>query len=270
LFVSEHSQVRNLDCPAAANAIVSLYTMRNVMKNMALATLVSVLVLPLVPHSAVAGNQAQSARATIIGCKPGGRVGVYQRSSSLRPYARLACGSTVHVWTATKKMALIQQGSAVAYVQPRHISAAYSGAREIHPALRMFLQALADDLPYGVAATDARVELARSCLQTRGCHLEVWADLLWSSVKQPQQLSVYPENSTLRMFAGGTYYSAFIIPQSVQFKGQPLPNQGAPTFIFDGGGLSLAIVNGSHYSLGADGQWYAISGEMGQSAVAMQ
>jgi len=99
--------------------------------------------------------------------------------------------------------------------------------------------------------------------------VEAWSHLAWTRIKQPNQLIESPD-STLRLFAGGIYYSAFVVNPPVRFRDRPVPSVNSPVFVVDGGGLSLAIVNNACYTLGTDGKWAAAGASAVQSAAAMQ
>jgi hypothetical protein len=183
--------------------------------------------------------------------------------------ARFACGSSVYVWNATPGDALVQQGTTVAYVAAKHVLGARLSGAEIHPLVRTFLQNIAQTLQSDSSSViPARQLLVQSCLTTRGCRIEAWSHLAWTRIKRPGQIAEDPD-STLRLFADGIYYSAFVVNPPILFRGRPLPNLNSPVLVLDGAGLSLAIVDGSCYLLDIGGKWSAAGASAGQSAAAI-
>lgn len=198
--------------------------------------------------------------ATITACKPGTGVRLWKHFVSIRAYTRLTCGSTVEVlsYSQTGQWARVRQGKFEGYIEPWHIYLGGSQANTApQSALGNFLLALAQGLQaYGTAAMTPSERLARTCLATPGCTLEMQTDQQWTPVTQPQQAETYSQTSTFRVLSGGTYYTATVVQPSGTFQGHPLPTQSSPALVLDGGGLSLAIVNGYAYTLGTDGQWH--------------
>ena len=209
--------------------------------------------------------------ALITGCKSGTSVpGYKQQGFAITAYAHFACGSSVYVWNASGKAALVQQDTTVAYVASKYLFGAGVSKRASPVAVRSFLQGIAESLQRGDAsAALARRQLVRSCLGIRGCRVEAWSRLAWTRIKQPSQLVESP-NSTLRLFAHGVYYSALIVDPPVRFKDRPVPSLKSPVLLLDGGGLSVAVVDHACYSLGTDGKWAAAGASAVQSAAAMQ
>jgi hypothetical protein len=209
--------------------------------------------------------------ALITGCKSGDSVPGYKhRGFSLRAYAHFACGSSVYVWNASEKGALVQQDATVAYIASRYLYGAGNSKAESPVAVRSFLEGIAESMQMGDAsALLARRELVRSCLDTRGCQVEAWSQLAWTRIKQTNQLVESPD-STLRLLAHGIYYSALIVNPPVRFKDRPVPSVKSPVLLLDGGGLSLAVVDHACYSLGTDGKWAAAGASAVQSAAAIQ
>jgi hypothetical protein len=199
-------------------------------------------------------------QATVTACKPGTGVRLWKHFMSLRAYARIDCGSTVEVlsYSQTGQWARVRQGKLEGYIEPWHIYLGGSQANTApHSALGTFLSAIAQGLQaYGNAAMAPSERLARTCLATPGCTLEAQQDQQWTPVTQPQQAEQYPQTSNFRLVNGGTSYTATVIQPSGTFKGHPLPTQSSPALVLEGGGLSLAIVNGYAYTLGTDGQWH--------------
>jgi hypothetical protein len=155
-------------------------------------------------------------------------------------------------------VALVRQGTLQGYVQPWHINFGGTQARTApQPAFGTFMSAIAQGLQaYGNAAMTPSERLARTCLATQGCSLEAQTGQQWNPVTQPKQAEAFPQTSNFRMFDGSTSYTATVVQPSGTFNGHPLPSQSAPALILDGGGMSLAIVNGYAYTLGTDGQWH--------------
>jgi hypothetical protein len=209
--------------------------------------------------------------ALITECKSGDSVPGYKhRGFAIRAYAHFACGSSVYVWNASAKTALVQQDSTVAYIASKYLFGTGESKAASPVAVRVFLQGIAESLQRGDAsAIVARRQLVRSCLATRGCRVEGWSRLAWTRIKQPSQLVESPD-STLRLFAQGIYYSALIVNPPVRFKDRPVPSLKSPVLLLDGGGLSLAVVDNACYSLGADGKWAAAGASAVQSAAAIQ
>ncbi|PYU24363.1 MAG: hypothetical protein DMG30_09175 [Acidobacteria bacterium] len=229
------------------------------------------LAFPIGLVSRPAHAQDPSGTILITGCKSGSAVRGYKHpGGAIRAYAHFTCGSSVYVWNATAKTALVQQGSTVAYVASKYILGAGTNGQESPVAVRTFLQGIAEGLQLrDASASSARRQLVRSCLASRGCRVEAWSHLAWTRIKQPNQLIESPD-STLRLFAGGIYYSAFVVNPPVRFRDRPVPSVNSPVFVVDGGGLSLAIVNNACYTLGTDGKWAAAGASAVQSAAAMQ
>ena len=209
--------------------------------------------------------------ALISGCKSGSSIPGYKhRGFALSAYAHFACGSSVYVWNARGKAALVQQDATVAYIASKYLYGAGDGKAESPVAVRSFLEGIAESLQAGNAsALVARRELVRSCLATRGCRVEAWSQLAWTRIKQPGQLAESPD-STLRLLAHGIYYSALIVNPPVRFRDRPVPSVESPVLLLDGGGLSLAVVDHACYTLGTDGKWAAAGASAVQSAAAIQ
>lgn len=209
--------------------------------------------------------------ASIAECKPGRSIPGYKHPGpAIRAYAHFACGSSIYVWSDTGRTALVQRDTTVAYVASKYLAGA-SGGKEPSPvAVRPFLQGIAESLESGDAsAGSARRQLVLSCLATRGCRVEAWLHLAWTRIKRPNQLAESPD-ATLRLFAHGVYYSALMVNPPVRFKDRAVPSLKSPVLLLDGGGLSLAVVDHSCYTLGADGKWAAAGASAVQSAAAMQ
>src|SRR5690349_13396479 len=69
--------------------------------------------------------------ALITGCKSGGSVPGYKhRGFVLRAYAHFACGSSVYVWNASGKAALVQQDATVAYMASKYVYGAGNSKAE--------------------------------------------------------------------------------------------------------------------------------------------
>jgi hypothetical protein len=215
--------------------------------------------------------QDPSGTALITGCKAGSSVPGYKHPGvAIRAYAHFACGSSVYVWNATAKAALVQQETTVAYIASKYVFGSGTSKKESPAAVRTFLQGIAESLQWrDASATSARRQLVQSCLATRGCRVEAWLRLAWTRIKQPNQLVESPD-STLRLFAGGMYYSAFVVTPPVRFRDRPLPSLKSPVLLLAGGGLSLAIVDHACYTLGTDGKWAAAGASAVQSAAAIQ
>jgi hypothetical protein len=209
--------------------------------------------------------------AFITGCKSGSSIPGYKHPGiAIRAYAHFACGSSVYIWNAGAKAALVQQETTVAYIASKYVLDAGTGREESPVAVRTFLQGLAEGLQWRDSSViSARRELVRSCLATRGCRVDAWSHLAWTRIKRPSQLAESPD-ATLRFFAGGTYYSAFVVSPPVRFRDRPLPSLKSPVLLLAGGGLSLAIVDRACYTLRTDGKWAAAGASAGQSTAAMQ
>ena len=218
-----------------------------------------------------AGAQEFSGPGLVSACKSGSAVPGYKDPHfGIRAYAHFACGSSVYVWKATAKTTLVQQGTTVAYVASKHVYGTGANEQASPAAVRTFLQGIAEGLQLpDASAISTRGQLVRSCLASRGCQVEAWSDLTWTRIKRPKQLAESPD-STLRLLAGGIYYSAFVVNPPLRYRDRPLPSVGSPVLVFDGGGLSLAIVGHACYSLSADGKWAAAGASAVQSAAAMQ
>ncbi len=213
--------------------------------------------------------QDQSNIALIGGCRAGDSVRGHKQLPGIKTSPRFACGSSVYVWDATPADALVQQGSTVAYVPAKHVLGARLSTEGINPFVRTFLQSIAQGLQSeGSSAIPARQQLVQSCLATRGCRAEAWSNLSWTRIKQPGQISEYPD-ATLRLFADGIFYSAFVVNPPILFKGRPLPSINSPVLVLDGAGLSLAVVDHSCYLLDTHGKWSAAGASAGQSAAAI-
>ncbi len=215
--------------------------------------------------------QDPSGTALITGCKSGQSVRGYKSPGiAIRAYTHFTCGSSVYVWNATAKAALVQQGTTVAYIASRYAFGAGTSEEESPVAVRSFLQGIAEGLKSrDASATSARKQLVRSCLTSRGCRVEAWFHLAWRRINQPSQLIESPD-STLRLSAGGIYYSAFVVNPPLRFRDRPLPSLKSPVLLLDGGGLSLAIVDDACYTLGTDGKWVPAGVSAAQSIAAIQ
>jgi hypothetical protein len=229
------------------------------------------LAFPIGLLSRPAHAQDPSGTALITGCKSGSSVRGYKRPGmAIRAYAHFACGSSVYVWNATAKAALVQQETTVAYIASKYVFGPGTSDKVSPVAVRTFLQGIAEGLQLrDASAISARRQLVRSCLATRGCRAEAWSRLAWTRIKQPNQLIESPD-STLRLFANGIYYSAFVVNPPVRFRDRPLPSLKSPVLVLDGGGLRLAIVDHACYTLGTDGKWAAAGASAVQSVAAMQ
>lgn len=207
----------------------------------------------------------------ITACKSGSTVPGYKRPGlAIRAYAHFRCGSSVYVWNATNKTALVQQGTTVAYIASKYVYGAGTSDAASPVAVRTFLQAIAEGLQLrDASASSARGQLVRSCLVSRGCRVEAWSHLAWTRIKQPNQLRESPD-STLRLLAGGIYYSAFVVNPPVRFRDRPLPSLKSPVLVLNGGGLSLAVVGNTCYTLGTDGKWAAAGASAAQSVAAIE
>ena len=228
------------------------------------------LTFPIGLLSRPAHAQDPSGTALIRGCKSGTSIPGYKRTGmAIRAYAHFACGSSVYVWNATAKAALVQQETTVAYIASKYVFGPGTSDKVSPVAMRTFLQGIAEGLQLrDASAISARRQLVRSCLATRGCRVEAWLRLAWTRIKQPNQLE--SPDSTLRLFADGIYYSAFVVNPPVRFRDRALPSLNSPVLVLDGGGLSLAIVDHACYTLGTDGKWAAAGASAVQSVAAMQ
>jgi len=185
-------------------------------------------------------------------------------------YAHFSCGSSVFVWNATPKTALVQQGTTVAYVPAKYIFDPGTSRRASPAAVRTFLQAIAEGLSSADgSAVSVRRRLVQSCLAMRGCRAEMWSHLAWTRVERANEEAESFE-STLRLFANGVYYNALVVPPPVRFKDRALPSLASPMLILDGPGLSLAVGDHSCYALGSNGKWFAAGATAGQPAAAIQ
>jgi hypothetical protein len=229
------------------------------------------LALPIGFLPAPAQAQDPSGMASITGCKEGHAVPGYKRPGfELRAYAQFACGSSVYVWNSTDRTALVQQGTTVAYVASKYVFGAGTSDEENPADTQIFLQGIAQALQSrDASAMSTRRQLVRSCLASRGCRVEAWLHLAWTRIKRPSQI-IESSDSTLRLFAHGVYYSAFVVDPPVRFRDLPLPSIKSTVLVVDGGGLSLAIVGRTCYVLGTDGKWTAAGASAVQSAAAIQ
>jgi hypothetical protein len=211
--------------------------------------------------------QQPTGMTLITGCKPGHSVPGYKHPSfEVRAYTHFACNSSVYVWNATAKTALVQQGNTVAYVASKHVPGTRTTEAQAGGDERVFLQAIAEALQSADAsAISARLQLVQSCLHTHGCRAEIWSNLAWTRLKNGSGFVAAPE-STLRIFAHGSYYSAFVVDPPVRFKDQPLPSVKSPVLVLDGEGLSLAVAGRSCYTLGTNGKWAAAGATAVQTA----
>jgi hypothetical protein len=221
--------------------------------------------------SARAQDVSGTGTSLIAGCQTGKTVpGYKQPSFGIRAYAHFGCGSSVYVWKATAKTALVQQGTTVAYVASKYVLDAGGSEQESPVAVRTFLQGIAEGLETrDASAISARGQLARRCLESRGCQVEAWLHLAWTRIKQPSQIAENPD-STLRLSAGGVYYSAFVVNPPMRYRDSPLPGLNAPVLVVDGGGLSLAVAGRTCYTLAADGKWAAAGASAVQSVAAIR
>jgi hypothetical protein len=219
------------------------------------------------------GARAQefSGPGLVTSCKSGGLVPGYKSPHfGMRSYARFACGSSVYIWKAAAKTTLVQQGSTVAYVASKYVYGTGASEQVSPAAARTFLQSIAEGLRLpDASAISARGQLVRSCLASRGCQVEAWSHLTWTRIKETEQLADSPD-ATLRLLAGGVYYSAFVVSPPLRYRDRPLPSLGSPVLVLDGGGLSLAIAGRTCYALSAEGKWAAAGASAVQSAAAIQ
>ena len=162
-------------------------------------------------------------------------------------------------------MALVQQGTTVGYVPAKYIFGAGTSNGASPAAARTFLEGIAEGLQAADASAVSRSPPARaelfghSTLPSRGL-----MDLAWTRIRQPSEIVESPD-STLRLSAGGIYYSAFVVSAPIRFKDRPLPSLNSPVLLLDGGGLSVAVVNHACYALGTNGKWSAAGVSAGQS-----
>jgi len=207
----------------------------------------------------------------ITNCKPGASVPGYKKpGGSIRTYARFSCGSSVFVWDGTAQVALVQQGTTVAYVPTKYIFDAGTSSKVSPAALRTFLQGIAEGLTSADgSAFAARRQLVESCLAARGCQAEAWSHLAWTRIKRGADMAGFPD-ATLRLYANGVYYSAFVVNPPVRYKDRALPSLRSPVLVLDGGGLSVAVVDHTCYLLGHNGKWSAAGASAGQSTAAIQ
>lgn len=221
--------------------------------------------------SARAQDLSGTGTASITGCRAGKTVPGYKRPGfGVSAYAHFGCGSSVYVWKATAKTALVQQGTTVAYIASKYVLDARVSEKTSPAAVRAFLQGIAEGLEArDGSANSARGQLVRSCLASRGCRVEAWMHLAWTRIKQPSQLAEFPE-STLRLSADGVYYSAFVVNPTVRYRDRPLPGLNAPVLVVDGGGLSLAIAGDTCYTLATDGKWAAAGASAVQAVAAIR
>jgi hypothetical protein len=240
------------------------------MKTSKLTTLL-LLTLAIGLFTRAAQAQEFSGPGLVTSCKSGGSVPGYKSPHfGMRSYARFACGSSVYVWRATAKTTLVQQGTTVAYVASRYIYGTGTSEQVSPAAVRTFLQGIAEGLRLpDASAISTRGQLVRSCLASHGCQVEAWTRLTWTRIKEPKQLADSPD-ATLRLLAGGIYYSAFMVDPPLRYRDRPLPSLGSPVLVLDGGGLSVAIVGHTCYALSAEGKWAAAGASAVQSAAAIQ
>lgn len=102
----------------------------------------------------------------------------------------------------------------------------------------------------------------------RGCRAETWSHLAWTRIEKANDNE--PPDSSLRLFAGGIYYSALVVRPPVRFKDHPLPSLAAPVLLLEGPGLSVAVGDHFCYSLGSNGKWSAAGASAGQAAAAIR
>lgn len=232
-----------------------------------------VLLLLAIPAGLFSSSaRAQEAGAALItGCKSGSSVPGYKhRGFAVRAYVHFACGSSVYVWNPRGKAALVQQDATVAYIASKYLYGAGAGKQGSPVAVRSFLEGIAESLRRrDASASLARRELVQSCLAIRGCRVEAWSRLAWTRIKKANQLAESPD-ATLRFLADGIYYSALIVNPPVRFRDRPVPSVKSPVLLLEGGGLSLAVVDHTCYTLGTDGKWAAAGASAVQSAAAMQ
>jgi hypothetical protein len=203
---------------------------------------------------------AHAQQATITACKPGTSVRLWKHFMSIRASARIACGSTVEVlkYERSLNIANVRQGSHEGYVEAWHINLGGGQANTApQSALGTFLQTIAQGLQaIGNTGMSPNERLARTCFATPGCAFQVESGQQWVPVTQAEQTRTYPQTSNFRMSNGSTFYTSTVVQASGTFKGHSLPSPSSPALVLDGGGMSLAIVNGYAYTLGTDGQWH--------------
>lgn len=218
-----------------------------------------------------ARGQNSSGTALIGGCKSGEAIAGYKRPGfEIRAHAHFACGSSVYVWKATTKTALVQQGDTVAYVARKYVDDARTSDEESPAGVRTFLQGIADALQSpDASALAARRGLVRSCLASRGCRVDAWSRLSWTRIKRANEIAESP-NPALRFFDGGIYYSAFVVNPAVHFKDRPLPSSKSPVLVLAGGGLDLAVADDTCFRLDSDGKWAAAGERAVQAAAAIR
>jgi hypothetical protein len=241
------------------------------MKRLHLIALLLLLSPSLIAISIPALAQDPPGTALITGCKSGSLVGAYRKPGlAVGAYARFSCGSSVFVWNATSKTALVQQGMTVAFIPAKYIFDAGTSKGASPAAVRTFLQAIAEGLSSGDgSAISVRRQLVRSCLAMHGCRAETWSHLAWTRIEKAND-STEPPDSILRLFAGGIYYSALVVSPPVRFKDHPLPGFASPVLVLEGPGLSVAVGEHSCYALGSNGKWSAAGASAGQAAAAMR
>lgn len=221
---------------------------------------------------AIAGHtQDAPGTAFVTQCKPGQVIPAHRHPGlALRAYAHFICGSSVYIWSAGTKTALVQQGSTVAYVASKYVAPTASSEERNPTDMRVFLQGIAEALQSrDASAITIRRQLVRSCLGSRGCEVEAWSDLAWRRIKRPNELAESAD-STLRFLDRGIYYSAFVVTPPIRFKDQPLPTIGSPVLVLDGGGLNLAVAGRTCYTLGGDGKWAAAGVSTAPAVAAIQ
>lgn len=221
-----------------------------------------------ISHPALA--QDPPGTSLITNCKAGSMVGGYKKPGfAVGAYARFSCGSSVFVWSATPKTALVQQGTTVAFVPAKYIFDPGTSRRTSPAPVRTFLEAIAEGLSSAdTSAISIRRQLVRSCLAMRGCRAETWSHLAWTRIEKANDNE--PPDSSLRLFAGGIYYSALVVRPPVRFKDHPLPSLAAPVLLLEGPGLSVAVGDHFCYSLGSNGKWSAAGASAGQAAAAIR
>lgn len=241
------------------------------MKHLHPIALLLLLSLSLISNSSPALAQDPPGTALITGCKGGSLVGGYKKPGlAVRTYARFSCGSSVFVWNATSKTALVQQGMTVAFLPAKYIFDAGT-SKEASPApVRTFLQAIAEASSSADGfAISVRRQLVRSCLAMHGCRAETWSHLAWTRIERAND-STEPSDSILRLFAGGVYYNALVVSPPVRFKDHALPSLASPVLVLEGPGLSVAVGEHSCYALGSNGKWFAAGASAGQAAAAIR
>jgi hypothetical protein len=241
------------------------------MKRLHPIALLLLLTLSFISISSPALAQDPPGTALITGCKAGSMVGAYKKPGlAVRAYARFSCGSSVFVWNATSKMALVQQGMTVAFVPAKYIFDPGTSKGTSPAAVRTFLQAMAEGSSSADgSAISVRRELVRSCLAMRGCRAETWSHLAWTRIESAND-STEQSDATLRLFAGGVYYNALVVSPPVRFKDHPLPSLASPVLVLEGPGLSVAVGGHSCYALGSNGKWSAAGASAGQAAAAIR